>query len=174
MGQDPIERFDICGPITSSKHQMVATYVERLGMQLFGSLKKVAFVRNPFDRAMSYYFSPHRWVELRAGELISKTPRFDRDSFIKAVGQLRPMVEYLRVEEEVVPMDFLGRFECFEADVARAMEFLGIVPEIQLPHVNQSAVENRCDFYDGMTLGFVRKRFADDFQIFGYRPDRPV
>jgi hypothetical protein len=174
LTQDYWNRFEIRGPITSLKHQDLATYVERLGIEVVASLKKVTFVRNPFDRAMSYYFSPHRWVETQAGELVVKTPHFDRYTFIEEISRLPPMVEYLRVDGEIVTMDFVGRFERFDADVARAMAFLGIdASDTRPPHVNRSTVEDQFRFYDNGTLNFVRQRFEADFNFFGYRTTGP-
>ena len=62
--QDGIDRFDIAGPATPSKHASLASYRDLLGdiSQYF----VFHSARHPFDRAISGYFSSSNWVRRSA------------------------------------------------------------------------------------------------------------
>lgn len=63
--QDGYDRFSVVGPHTLAKHQSVAGYEEALGGQISGDLRVLAVFRNPIDRLVSLYFSPHRFKSRR-------------------------------------------------------------------------------------------------------------
>src|SRR2546430_14424677 len=57
--QDGVERFGLRNPnYKIKKHSTLAEYREALGNEQFGSLYKFTCVRNPWDRMVSYYFTP--------------------------------------------------------------------------------------------------------------------
>src|SRR5207245_5168864 len=57
--QDGIERFGLRNPnYKIKKHSTLAEYRGALGEERFRSLYKFACVRNPWDRMVSYYFTP--------------------------------------------------------------------------------------------------------------------
>lgn len=56
---DGYERFGISGAITSHKHNDLSCYAKAIGDQC-AAYRIVMSVRNPFERAISHYFSPHR------------------------------------------------------------------------------------------------------------------
>src|SRR3954462_5998769 len=65
---DLLNRFAVHGPITDRKHCTSTEYIGKLGFERYMALKRVVFVRHPLDRALSFYFSPHRWARKLAGE----------------------------------------------------------------------------------------------------------
>ena len=58
--QNGVDRFEVSGPITFSKHSALRIYNNGLGNNLSGWRVMVS-IRHPFERAISAYFSPHRW-----------------------------------------------------------------------------------------------------------------
>jgi len=59
--QDGIDRFELRGPATKSKHQTLEDYSDLLG-PVFSDYKVYAFARPPVERIISLYYSPHRWM----------------------------------------------------------------------------------------------------------------
>ena len=57
--QDGVERFDVRGSVTPTKHATLQAYFDRLGTEL-DRFEIILPVRDPVDRALSLYFSPHR------------------------------------------------------------------------------------------------------------------
>lgn len=60
--RDGIERFELQGRYTSRKHATLQEYANVLPPEIFERLLKFTIVRDPWARAISYYFSPSRWL----------------------------------------------------------------------------------------------------------------
>jgi hypothetical protein len=59
--QDRVERFEVrSGEYEIRKHSGLAEYQSRLGKSVTDQLFKFTCVRNPWERAISFFFSPHR------------------------------------------------------------------------------------------------------------------
>src|SRR5205814_7011514 len=86
--QDGIERFGLRNPnYKIKKHSTLAEYRAALGDEQFRGLYKFACVRNPWDRMVSYYFTPTQQV----GEL-------DRKEFRKVISKALSVADYLRLD----------------------------------------------------------------------------
>lgn len=58
--QDGVERFGLRNNnFNYKKHSTLLDYKKILGKNLFEQMFKFTLVRNPWDRMISYYFSPH-------------------------------------------------------------------------------------------------------------------
>ncbi|HIB85004.1 MAG TPA: hypothetical protein EYO59_10545, partial [Chromatiaceae bacterium] len=59
--QDGVERFEVRNSkYNITKHSTYSDYSSIIEPDIFSQLFKVATIRNPWDRAISFYFSPHR------------------------------------------------------------------------------------------------------------------
>src|SRR5262245_50254348 len=59
--QDGVERFELrSARFDTHKHSTLAEYRSRYGDELLAVLYRFACVRNPWDRVVSHFFSPHR------------------------------------------------------------------------------------------------------------------
>lgn len=164
--QDGVERFEVrSSRHQTHKHSTLAEYRREYGPDLFGSLFKFACVRNPWDRAVSYYFSPHR----------GRVDFHPRD-FCAFIETIQPVAFYLTLEEEQPPrlapalrnIDFLLRFETLQSDFARLCEQLGISVQT-LPVRNKSSRGPYRDYYDADSRRLVASRFAEEIEVLGYR-----
>jgi hypothetical protein len=157
--QDGIERFGVEGPYTPDKHAPLSAYQARLSADQFSRLFKFATVRNPFERVMSLYFSPGRWLRDTPDGWRATEPQWSRDAFLEIVRKTPAMTSYLNG-----PLDDVLRFESLADDAQRVFRRLGI--DGTLPHRNAGLLPERARFYDAELREFVRKRFAGDFAAF--------
>ena len=163
MHQDGIERFGVRNPnYKIRKHSTLAEYRAALGEKEFRRLYKFAVVRNPWDRMVSYYFSPSRQVE-----------GWDPKAFKKLILRTLSVADHLRLGSEKDPfanMDRMMRFESLADDFRLVCSELDIPPAL-LPEYNRSSREHYWRYYDDELKTLVRKRFAPEIERFGYRFD---
>jgi hypothetical protein len=166
------DRFNVRGIVTGRKHFTAADYVERIGLERFVTFRKFAFVRNPYGRAMSHYFSPYRWIQEVDGRLVPEPFRFDRAAFYAFIRTMAPMTSFLSYDGKLLAFDRIGRFENFEADARELLRLCGVTipPAAPLPFLNRGYAE-KLQHYDAETAAWVRERFRDDFSAFDYDPD---
>lgn len=160
--QDGHQRFGIEGPITRGKHDKLANYRDRLAAD-FSRFRIIVGARDPLARAVSSYYSPHRWEESR--------PAFEREAFEKVVRRMPSLVEMLSVDGEAHRPDHILRFEALADDLASTAQALNLPTLAPLQHVNASAAnQSQRDetLADPWVRGLVVERYADDYDLFGY------
>src|SRR5215469_6624176 len=60
--QDGVERFEVQGRYTGGKHFRLQDYADRVRPETFSKLFKFTVVRNPWARAISWFFLPLKWI----------------------------------------------------------------------------------------------------------------
>jgi hypothetical protein len=159
--QDGIERFGLRNPnYKIKKHSTLAEYRAALGEAQFGDLYKFTCVRNPWDRMVSYYFTP------------TQSPQgWNRKKFRKVISKAVSVPDYVRLERgEEDPfenVDYIMRFENLASDFRTVCEALSISPPT-LPQYNRSSREHYSKYYDNELREFVRARFVAEIERFGY------
>src|SRR5205809_6383822 len=118
--QDGIERFGLRNPkYNIKKHSTLAEYRDALENEQFRSLYKFACVRNPWDRMVSYYFTPTQSV----GE-------WDRKEFRKVISKALSVADYLRLDrgedDPFSNVDRIMRFENLAEDFRALCATLGL------------------------------------------------
>jgi len=103
-----------------------------------------AFVRNPWDRMVSYWSIGRPW----------------RDRVLD--WSLPPQVQYLDA-----PIDFVGRYESLASDFDVVCQSLGIRTPV-LPHLLASERGHYREYYDDDLAAAVADRYAEDIARFGY------
>jgi hypothetical protein len=159
-GQDGVERFGLRNPkYKLKKHSPLAEYRDSLGGEQFARLYKFACVRNPWERMVSYYFTP------------GQRKRWDRKAFEKMVSESLSAADYLRLNlGEADPfrnVDRILRFENLAEEFASICAHLDI-PPAPLPNYNKSEREHYSTYYDDELRELVRTRFAEEIARFGY------
>ncbi len=134
----------------------VRTYV---GEEVWRSYFKFSFERNPWDRQVSWYHYKTK----------NKSPRpsfarFNRD-------RRRAYVENwsLYTIDDVIALDFVGRYENLEADFAHVLETIGLLGEVTLPRVNVSRERGHYrSYYDAPLRALIETWYEPEIRHFGY------
>lgn len=159
--QDGIERFGLRNPnYKLKKHSTLSEYHDALGPEQFRNLYKFTCVRNPWDRMVSYYFTPTQ-----------KPENWNRKKFRETISKAVSVPDYLRLENgEANPfgnVDCIMRFENLADDFRSVCDAIGISPP-GLPQYNRSSREHYSKYYDEELRELVRARFAAEIERFSY------
>ncbi|MFZ9936128.1 MAG: sulfotransferase family 2 domain-containing protein [Luteolibacter sp.] len=158
--QDGIERFEIESPMVPiTKHSNLAFYYEKMDRGVFAEMYKFGCVRNPWDRMISYYFSPNR-----------KNTEFVRKDFMRLLRKTPAAISYLTLDGTTdgdIGVDFILRFESLSADFSKVCDRIGIESPV-LPHRNASIRNHYSVYYDQQMIDLVAARFAREIAMFGY------
>lgn len=150
------------------EHSNAAAALRTLGHKEFYRCFRFAFVRNPWDRLLSWF---HR---SKQGGRVSKRRFNVRRSTTFAAFLATPhpwlsmpQLDYLRNARGELLVDHIYRFENYRADVADLCRRFG-VDASALPHSKGSIHANYVDYYTDATRQIVADRFAEDIACFGY------
>ena len=135
---------------------------------------KFAFVRNPYDRAVSLFYYLRRRGILPAEESFLGFCRKLAAEGCEPIGlynvsglsQCNPQVRWM----ENIEMDFIGRFESIGEDSERLFHELGL-QDVHLPMINKTAHASYKECYCPESKEIVEQFYAEDFRDLGYELD---
>ena len=139
-----------------------------LGDDAFAGYLKFAFVRNPFDRFVSYCA-----FMLRGGDLFEQRPREMMRHFLFTDPPehhilFQPQASLLVDEDgETLLTDIIGRVEDMQASYEAICARIGI-PARRLDRVNASRHGDYRRYYDTALVDAVAARYRQDLDLFGY------
>jgi hypothetical protein len=141
------------------------------GKAFYDNAFKFGFVRNPWDRVVSLHLRKEK------GRLVAPTGFEDFCRWIEKASDtcLHPspktnQLDWLTDESGAIAVDFVGRFENLEADVATIRERVG-APPAPLPHKKRNAGPARkhyTEYYTPELRDMIGEKFAVDIEHFGY------
>ena len=138
-----------------------------LGEEAFGDYCKFAFVRNPFDRFVSYC----AFATSREGSFQRDPQRVMRHFLFNAPPMnhiiFRPQHLFLTDRDGGLLADMLGKVEDMQAGYDAICARIGI-PTTPLDHANRSRRGDYRDYYDQELIDGVAKIYARDLELFGY------
>jgi hypothetical protein len=164
-----------------NKHRFALELRAGYGEEYWRSYFKFAFVRNPWDRLVSW------WCMIEQNALakrpmngfqrfiLSRANTFDQflsncdEEYHDGDGSkwiFRNQLDYIS-DANGVTVDFVGRFERLESDFATISSRLGL-SGLQIPHVNRSTRKHYSKYYSEAASRLVAARFARDIQAFSY------
>jgi hypothetical protein len=156
-------------------------------------LFKFGFVRNPWERLVSWYTMIQEQTarqahqELRLWQYVIKTASTFEEFIERCTNTIEDVdgaksfaynqLDYLTDEDGRVLVDFIGRFEHFERDVREVLHRLGLSAS-EIPHANRTRHDHYSQHYTERTKNIVAQRYARDIDYFGYtfadrNPPRP-
>lgn len=138
-----------------------------LGEDVFADYFKFAFVRNPFDRFVSYC----AFATSREGSFARDPGRVMRHFLFTAPPLqhiiFRPQHLFLTDRDGSLLADMLGKVETMQADYDAICARVGISTS-PLDHANRSRRGDYRDYYDQELIDGVAKIYARDLALFGY------
>jgi hypothetical protein len=141
-----------------------------LGDDVFEAYYKFAFVRNPYDRFVSYC----AFMSRKTGAFESDPRAFMRHVLteVQPFDHLlfRPQHEFLTEADGRIAMNFVGRNEAMQRDYDAITKQLA-VPTTGLSRVNASSHRPWRDYYDVELADRVASIYRRDFELFGYAED---
>ena len=125
----------------NTQHSTLNDYHQVLGQKIY-DYQIFIFIRNPFDRLVSFYFSRHRG-----------NPDFDRGAFSKLIDRVPPLENFIIIQTAsgyefmIYNKMKLMRFESLSEGFSELCASLGVT-DMKLPHRNASARNGYREYYD--------------------------
>lgn len=155
----------------------------------FDSFHRFAFVRNPWDRLVSWYAMIRQKGPAQPREKLNGLWRYvleSSSSFEEFIlnctdtiddvdgrkSFLHNQLDYICDQEGRPLVDWVGRYERFGADLGTLLERIGL-GEAEVPHVNRSHHRHYSSYYTPRTRDLVAERYARDIRAFGYSFEAP-
>lgn len=142
--------------------------------QKFKNYFKFAFVRNPWDRAVSDWLwlmkEANRYNHTLKDFLLEK--RFF--STINHSNDQNGRKDHFATQSSYIfqdgkpDIDFIGRLENLQQDFNTVCEKIGI-PQQKLSHTNKTKIKHYSEYYDNETIQIVAKKYSKDIHMFGYK-----
>lgn len=173
--QDGRERFSVRNASypTLHKHSTLAEYALAMG-QDFAQVLAVCCVRDPWERAVSMYFSPSSVYARTVRPDPHPSPAdWDRAEFVRMLADHVPSHRYVELPDQTSPwkrVDVVIRFENLEEDLGLAFRALGLRGCPQVPRLNASHHALYPVFYDDELISLVASLEAPLIEKFGYSP----
>lgn len=140
--------------------------LELVSPQFLESAYKFAFVRNPYDRAVSHWAfccQTKKWGMDKNTTFLEYT-----EGVMQKISNHRPQSKLI---EGPPRLDKLCKFETFEDDLKQVALEIGIVEGISIPHLNASERPHYSKVYCTATKQNVEDFYAQDFEQLGYNKE---
>lgn len=161
--QDGVERFEVRNEFTGlTKHSSYADYERLLPPDLMQSLFVFTTIRNPWERMISFYFSPHR-----------KISTWNRGEFVSLLTQVKTLPELLGSQRSDMNLhwsdnaNFIMKFESLDNDFQIVCEKLGLKYNT-LNVRNKSERDDYKTYYDDELVEIVRQKFHEEIDFGKY------
>lgn len=160
-----------------TQHLTAKQIRERVGIDVFDSYFKFGFVRNPWDRLVSFL----SWKAARRRGRRGHGGSLEKKEMYKVLGRLaldrlrgRPVNVHLREQWRFLCdsdgrslVDLVGRFESLDKDWSQVCSRLEIDTGLERRMV--SAHDDYRNCYDAVTREMVGRLYRKDVVMFGYR-----
>jgi hypothetical protein len=168
------------------KHFLARELREIHGRATWDACFKFSFVRNPWDRLVSWwslidnarqYIDPAKPPNKFFSYVLTHARNFEEfllrcdDEIVDSDGRkniFRNQLDYLIDDDGAVIVDFIGRFERLQEDFDAISRRLGRAPTA-LARSNASEHATYTAYYTPATAEIVARRYARDIERFGYR-----
>lgn len=157
-----------------TQHLTATEIRARVGQEIYERFFKFAIVRNPYARLLSAYYQGFaRGVRNRSD--VAGFRKFVREELPRQYSRtldadrhrhLKPQVIFVMDRKGELMVDFVGRHERLEADMAEVARRLGIA--LQMPRLSETHAFDGAAHFDEQSREVVRELYRDDFRLFDY------
>ncbi len=139
-----------------------------MGEEDFSAYLKFAFVRNPFDRFVSYcaFMTRANGAFLKDPKGVMRQVLFDAPPADHILFQ--PQHIFVVDADGAMLADEIGRVEQMQASYDAIAARIGIA-STPLEQVNSSSRGSYRDYYDQTLIDGVAQRYGRDLEVFGYQ-----
>ncbi|MBC8002129.1 MAG: sulfotransferase family 2 domain-containing protein [Opitutaceae bacterium] len=177
---DPMRRFRNRGVSTFSHVDVVGLVEEGvIRKAYFDNAFKFAFVRNPYDRAVSLFAYLKKLKFPEVPEAMTFTEfclTLERGAYppvglynYKGLSQCNLMLSWITDRSGKIIADFVGRYETLQKDFQTVCDTIGIKETI--PHENKTEHRPYQEYFDPRTRAIIEKVYRKDLDAFGYSFD---
>jgi chondroitin 4-sulfotransferase 11 len=157
-------------------HETAGDKIERMGTDRWASKFSFAFVRNPWDRAVSHYH-----YRVRSNQHGLDASDLDFRSWIRQVygehnpayrdneRMFMPQRRWLTDSDDRIAVSYVGRYEHLQSDFDEIRARINRGGS--LPQLKQSGRSHYRDYYDHHTRDIVADAFEEDIRAFDYSFD---
>ena len=152
------------------KNYANSSICHRVNSTQFREYFKFSFVRNPWDRAYSWYQNVMRDPVQR--QRLGENSEVQFADFLRrriGKGMLKRQTYWLKNFAGEVGVDFVGRFEKLNRDFEFVCKTIGL-ENINLPHeIKGSHKQSYTDAYNSQLRELVAEFYAEEINEFGYQ-----
>jgi len=146
------------------KHANLRKAQSLIPAPVYDSLFKFGFVRNPWERLVSWYHYVQKTPsheDCRSGETFA--------DFAARIMEKPRRAQWWMIEDRSggMGLDFVGRFENLNDDIAHLCQRVGIEPQT-LPYRNKMADKDYRMFYNDRLVLAVKNTWTREIDAFGY------
>ena len=155
----------------------------------YDSYYRFAFVRNPWDRLVSWYMMIKQKAEVIPSDKQNRLFEYvlnnssDFEDFVLNCTHtiddvdgrksfLYNQYDYISDENGTLIVDFVGRYERYGSDLRAVLDRMGL-RNVEIPHVNKSEHLHYSAYYTQRTRDIVAERYERDIREFAYSFGRP-
>ncbi len=160
------------------QHLLANQIRQEVGQENFDRFFKFSLVRNPWDKAVSQYAYMKRRPDLRKWVGMRRWTSFKQ--YLELIQsrkhvQWEEQYRFLFDDDGNQLVDFIGRFEDFDAEVERILKKIVEktgrleLAHLQVPHANKSLRAAYQTYYDSESQAMVRAIYQRDIELFNYR-----
>lgn len=167
-----------------NKHDFAVKGMRAIREEQWRKYYKFAFVRNPWDRLVSWYsMIVNNGPRNKLWEYVLRNSR-NFEEFVKNCTEMVHdydgdkncffnQLDYLTDEKGNLIVDFIGRYENLAEDFKKVCSVIGL-QQLELPHERHKSKHTHYSaYYTPQTREIVAQRYAKDIKYFGYQFETP-
>lgn len=145
------------------------------GEKVYQDLFKFAFIRNPWDRTVSFYHYTKQKEPAIYKKLNMEMPPFSKNilksksfgDWVRNYKIAGPQYNFLTSKSGELLVDYIGKTENVQTDLSYICGLLNI-PNIKIDQLNTTTRKDYRHYYDAETAEIVAQQLKKDIDFFGY------
>jgi chondroitin 4-sulfotransferase 11 len=164
-------------------HDHASLAKEALGNE-YGSYYRFAFVRNPWDRLVSWYMMIKQKANVippakqnRLFKYVLNNSSSFEDFILNCTQTIDDVdgrksflynqYSYISDANGTLIIDFVGKYEAYGSDLGIVLDRIGL-RNVEIPHINKSEHLHYETYYTKLTRDIIAERYERDIREFGY------